>query len=75
MTDDVRRDDRVLTTTRALSAFIAPFLLVAFVDADNAQLARDGFDFLQRLPHCRFERMPRDDGIEAVLPRCCRLRP
>jgi hypothetical protein len=25
------RDDRVLTTTRALSAFIAPFLLVAFV--------------------------------------------
>lgn len=25
------RDDRVLSTTRALSAFIAPFLLVAFV--------------------------------------------
>ena len=31
MTTDARRDDRVLTTTRALSAFIAPFLLVAFV--------------------------------------------
>jgi hypothetical protein len=27
----VKRDDRVLTTTRALSGFIAPFLLVAFV--------------------------------------------
>ena len=27
----MNRDDRVLTTTRALSAFIAPFLLVAFV--------------------------------------------
>jgi hypothetical protein len=27
----LRRDDRVLATTRALSAFIAPFLLVAFV--------------------------------------------
>ena len=27
----LNRDDRVLTTTRALSAFIAPFLLVAFV--------------------------------------------
>ena len=32
MSQDTRdRDDRVLTTTRALSAFIAPFLLVAFV--------------------------------------------
>jgi hypothetical protein len=28
---DRGRDDRVLTTTRALSAFLAPFLLVAFV--------------------------------------------
>jgi hypothetical protein len=27
----VKRDDRVLTTTRALSGFIAPFLFVAFV--------------------------------------------
>ncbi|HEV7147121.1 MAG TPA: hypothetical protein VGN48_09010, partial [Pedococcus sp.] len=27
----MKRDDRVLTTTRALSGFIAPFLLVAFV--------------------------------------------
>ena len=31
MVSDARRDDRVLPTTRALSAFIAPFLLVAFV--------------------------------------------
>jgi len=31
METDTRRDDRVLATTRALSAFIAPFLLVAFV--------------------------------------------
>ncbi|MGO4341455.1 hypothetical protein [Pedococcus sp. 2YAF34] len=31
MATDTRRDDRVLTTTRALAAFIAPFLLVAFV--------------------------------------------
>lgn len=30
-TDVSRRDDRVLRPTRALSAFIAPFLLVAFV--------------------------------------------
>jgi hypothetical protein len=29
--DERNRDDRVLATTRALSAFIAPFLLVAFV--------------------------------------------
>jgi len=29
--DGMGRDDRVLATTRALSAFIAPFLLVAFV--------------------------------------------
>lgn len=28
---DVRRDDRVLPTTRALAAFIAPFLIAAFV--------------------------------------------
>jgi len=31
MDSDTGRDDRVLATTRALSAFIAPFLLVAFV--------------------------------------------
>src|SRR5689334_21761913 len=31
METNTGRDDRVLATTRALSAFIAPFLLVAFV--------------------------------------------
>jgi hypothetical protein len=31
MMDDTVRDDRVLRSTRALSAFIAPFLIVAFV--------------------------------------------
>jgi len=47
------------------------FLLVgfvAFVDAEDAQVARLGHDFVQRLPHERIERMPRHDRVEAVLP-------